>query len=52
MARAPLPEDLWSLMAAHLPIHHRSPKGGRPRIDDRAALTEILFVLKTGIPSE
>ncbi|WP_081897660.1 IS5 family transposase [Massilia sp. BSC265] len=52
MVRALLPEDLWSLIAAHLPAHHRSPKGGRPRIDDRAALTGILFVLKTGIPWE
>jgi transposase len=52
MARALLPEDLWSLIAAHLPTHRPSPKGGRPRIDDRAALTGILFVLKTGIPWE
>jgi len=52
MARALLPEDLWSLIAAHLPTHRPLPKGGRPRIDDRAALTGILFVLKTGIPWE
>lgn len=52
MVRALLPEDLWSLIAAHLPVHCRSPKGGRSRIDDRAALTGILFVLKTGIPWE
>lgn len=52
MARALLSEDLWPLIAAHLPAHRRSPKGGRPRIDDRAALTGILFVLKTGIPWE
>lgn len=52
MACALLPEDLWSLIAAHLPTHRPSPKGGRPRIDDRAALTGILFVLKTGIPWE
>ena len=49
MARALLPEDLLSLIAAHLPAHRRLPKGGRSRIDDRAALTGILFVLKTGI---
>ena len=28
------------------------PRGGRPRLDDRKALTGILFVLKTGIPWE
>ncbi|BDT61316.1 hypothetical protein MasN3_48100 [Massilia varians] len=27
-------------------------KGGRPRINDQATLTGILFVLKTGIPRE
>ena len=52
MARALLPEELWSLIAAHLPTRRPSPKGGRPRIDDRAVLTGILFVLKTGIPWE
>lgn len=29
-----------------------SPKGGRPRVDDHAALNGILFVLHTGIPWE
>jgi transposase len=52
MAQALLPDELWSLIEPHLPVHHPSPKGGRPRIDDRAALTGILFVLKTGIPWE
>ena len=28
------------------------PNGDRPRIDDRAARTGILFVLKSGIPWE
>lgn len=28
------------------------PKGGRPRVPDRAALTGILFVFKRGIPWE
>ncbi len=28
------------------------PKGGRPRVPDRACLTGIVFVLKTGIPWE
>lgn len=52
MARALLLEDLWSLIAAHLQVHHPSLKGGRPRIDDYAALMGILFVLKTEIPWE
>lgn len=52
MARALLSEDLWLPIAGHLPAHRRSPKGGRPRIVDRAALTGILFVLKTEIPWE
>lgn len=52
MAQAHLPEDLWLLIAAHLPARRRSPRGGRPRINDRAALTGIVFVLKTGIPWE
>jgi transposase len=52
MAKALLPDELWSLIAAHLPVHPPSPKGGRPRISDRAGLTGILFVLRTGIPWE
>jgi transposase len=34
------------------PKSHPNPGAGRPRIDDRAALTGILFVLKSGIPWE
>jgi transposase len=43
-------DELWRLVEPLLPQHERSPKGGRPRVDDRAALTGIVFVLKTGIP--
>lgn len=50
---APLVSDaLWAIVEPLLPRHTPSPKGGRPRIDDRAALTGILFVLKSGIPWE
>ena len=52
MARALIPEDLWSHIATHLPTHRPSPKGGLPPIDDRAALTGNLFFLRTRIPCE
>ena len=35
-----------------LPPEPVEPKGGRPRVSDRAALTGILLVLKMGIPWE
>jgi transposase len=35
-----------------IPPEAPKPQGGRPRVSDRAALTGILFVLKTGIPWE
>jgi transposase len=47
----PLVTDaLWAIVAPLLPPERPKPKGGRPRIPDRAALTGILFVLKSGIP--
>lgn len=52
MARKLLPDDLWAVIEPILPKHAPSPKGGRPRLDDRKALTGILFVLKTGLPWE
>jgi transposase len=47
-----LPDDLWAALAPLLPPHPLRPKGGRPRLDDRVALTGILFVLRSGIPWE
>ena len=52
MAKVLPPDDLWALIQPLPPAHHSPPQGGRPRIDDRAALTGILFVLKTGLPWE
>ena len=50
---APLVSDaLWSLFAPLLPSRPPRPKGGRPPVEDRAALAGILFVLKSGIPWE
>ena len=52
MARPLLPDALWKIIEPLLPKHAPSPRGGRPRLDDRKALTGILFVLKTGLPWE
>ena len=43
---------MWGIIEPLLPEEPPKPKGGRPRIDDRAALTGILFVLRGGIPWE
>lgn len=50
---APLVCDaLWAIIEPLIPPEPPKPKGGRPRLCDRAALTGILFVLRTGIPWE
>ena len=41
-------DDLWEAIAPLLPKERPKPKGGRPRIPDRAALGGIVFVLRTG----
>jgi transposase len=44
-------DELWNQIEPLLPpLPPRSPKGGRPRVEHRPALTGIVFVLKTGIP--
>ena len=53
MARKLLPDDLWAVIGPLLPPPPPpSPKGGRPRLGDRQAMTGILFVLRTGLPWE
>jgi transposase len=52
MAKELVTDELWEAIEPLLPEEPEKPKGGRRRIDDRAALTGILFVLKSGIPWE
>lgn len=43
-------DELRRIVEPMLPSHAPHPKGGRPFVDDRAALTGIVFVLQSGIP--
>ncbi len=52
MAKELVTDELWEVIEPLLPEEPPKPKGGRPRVDDREALTGILFVLKSGIPWE
>jgi len=52
MAKPLVSDELWETVAPLLPLEPPKPKGGRPRVPARAALTGILFVLKSGIPWE
>jgi transposase len=51
MAKELLPDELWQEIEPLLPPPPPpSPKGGRPPVDNRKALTGIVFVNRTGIP--
>ena len=52
MAKPLLAEELWGRIEPLLPPERAKPKGGRPRVSNRQALTGILFVLRTGCPWE
>ena len=52
MAKPLLTDELWAIVEPLLPPTPPRPKGGRPRVPDRACLTGILFVLRSGIPWE
>jgi len=49
-----VPDELWARIQPLLPVvvPRRSDRPGRPRLDDRKALSGILFVLYTAIPWE
>jgi hypothetical protein len=46
------PEELWEMVRPLLPPERAKAKGGRPRVPERACLTGILYVRRTGIPWE
>src|SRR5438093_1384457 len=52
MAKPLVSDALWAAIQPLLPPAPPKPAGGRPRVPDRAALTGIIFVLKTGIQWE
>jgi len=52
MSKPLVPDALWETIEPLLPPEPPRPKGGRPRVPDRACLTGIVFVLKSGIPWE
>jgi transposase len=49
MAKQLVSDELWKIIEPLLPEEPPKPKGGRPRVDDRAALSGIIFVLRSGI---
>lgn len=49
MAKPLVPDALWVRIERLIPPARTRPRGGRPPVDDRAVLTGIVFVLRTGI---
>ncbi len=52
MAKPLVSDELWELIKPLLPPERPKPKGGRPPVPNRAALTGVFFVLRSGIPWE
>lgn len=45
-----LPEAIWKRMRKLIPHKRKSPKGGRPPLDERRVADGIYYVLRTGCP--
>ena len=43
-----IPDVLWDRIAPLLPLRKKKKKAGRPRMDDRKAMSAIFYVLRTG----
>src|SRR5918911_3317094 len=52
MSKPLVRDELWTIIEPLLPPEPPKPKGGQPRVPNRAALTSIIFGLKSGIPWE
>ena len=52
MSKPLVSDELWEAIEPLLPVEPPKPQGGRPRVPDRATLTGIVFVLRSGIPWE
>jgi len=52
MAKELVSDAFWERVKGFIPPKNPQPKGGRPWLDDRAVLTGIIFVLRSGIPWE
>ena len=52
MSKPLVSDELWAAIEPLLLPERPKPKGGRPRCDDRAALSGIIFVLRSSIPWE
>jgi transposase len=50
MSKELVNDELWRFVEPLLPVEASKARGGRPRIPDRAVLSGIVFVLKSGIP--
>ena len=50
MAFTLVSDRLWKEVRPLLPPEAPKPKGGRPRVPDRACLAGIVYVLRTGMP--
>ena len=44
-----LNDRLWERVRPLLPVRDPSPRGGRPRADDRACFEAIVFMLRNGL---
>ena len=43
-----MPDVLWDRIVSLLPLGKRKKKAGRPRMNDRKAMSAIFYVLRTG----